>query len=78
MGIDLNAYECKDICQIPNKIHLNNNTYIKYFIYLNYIVIYIYLIFLNISYILLLLHSFWYFQGIYKLCIQRLQLAINK
>ena len=48
-------------------MHLNNNRYLLYFIYHNYIFISVYLNFKDISYhILLLLHSLGYFSEINK------------
>ena len=80
MGMDQNSYEC--MRQIPNKIQLNNNRCILYFITSFIIIIYLFLYFLifqNISYqILLFFRSLGYFQGIYKLCIQRFQLVFNE
>ena len=52
---------------MPNKIQLNNNRRAWRFICHNYIFIYMCLIFLDISYhILLLFRSLAYFQEIYK------------
>ena len=39
MGKDQNAYECMDKSQIPNKMHLGNNTCIQHFIDHSYVFI---------------------------------------